>query len=890
MDGAPTDFWGKLDHDAEGRVLHWHPLVDHCADVAACAFALLERSLLRKRLARLGGLDDLTAGQVARLGALAAMHDLGKTNQGFQARTNTLAPKIGHVGEFVELFHGNNPSTDGAREQMMAALEANAMDSWVTDGCAAEVLLASVCHHGRPVPFGTRRFDPKLWQARGGLDPFEGMGRIARAARRWFPEAWNPDGAPLPGSPAFQHAFSGLVMLADWLGSDTDFFPFSQPADPDRFVASLTQARTLLARMFLDPERAREDVRARGVGFSCVSPYTPNAMQATSQGLPCDTGGSLTVLEAETGSGKTEAALARFLVLFHAGLVDGMYFALPTRTAATQLHARVTAAVASMFSEGNRPPVVLAVAGYLKVDDTTGTRLPAFKVLWNDARDGDAHARGWAAENPKRYLAGPIVVGTIDQVLLAALTTEHAHLRATALSRQLLVVDEVHASDAYMTRILQEVLKVHRDAGGHALLMSATLGSSARVPLVEGSLWRDPPPLEDAVRAPYPLLTHRPHGEPEALFPVQVPGNPKRVFVAREPWLEDPGRVAQEALAAALKGARVLVVRNTVNDAIATQEALERLTASTPGAEAVLFRCEGVPAPHHARFASGDRKRLDEALERRFGRKAGAGGCVVIATQTVQQALDIDADLLLTDLCPMDVLLQRLGRLHRHPDRVRPEGFHDAHAVVLVDADSDLSRLITKTGRAQGRHGFGTVYEDLRVLFATRTLLEKHPTLDIPGMNRKLVEGSTHPEALSKVVGADARWRSHQVQVLGAERGKSVQASFNLLDRSRPFGEAAFPDDLNDHRIATRLGLNDRVATFDPPVDGPFGRRIWDLHLPAWLVGDAPSDAAPEDVTVVPGAVFFRFGDRAFQYDRLGVRLETGRPATTTPAEDQDHG
>ncbi|MEZ4454914.1 MAG: hypothetical protein R3B09_36020, partial [Nannocystaceae bacterium] len=116
--------------------------------------------------------------------------------------------------------------------------------------------------------------------------------------------------------------------------------------------------------------------------------------------------------------------------------------------------------------------------GYLRVDEQEGTRLPGFEVLWNDDPRQRYRYRGWAAEGSKRYLAGAIVVGTIDQVLLSTSMTSHAHLRATAASRQLLVVDEAHASDAYMNRLLEEVLAFHLAAGGHAFLMSATLGST----------------------------------------------------------------------------------------------------------------------------------------------------------------------------------------------------------------------------------------------------------------------------------------------------------------------------------------------------------------------------------------------------------------------------
>ncbi len=127
-----------------------------------------------------------------------------------------------------------------------------------------------------------------------------------------------------------------------------------------------------------------------------------------------------------------------------------------------------------------RPPVVLAVPGYLRVDDQEGQLLTQFDFLWPDADQRKNRHRTWAAENSKRYLAGSVVVGTINQVLLSTLVVGHAHLRATSLSRLYLVVDEVHASDTYMTTLLDRVLAFHLALGGHALLMSATLGTAAQ--------------------------------------------------------------------------------------------------------------------------------------------------------------------------------------------------------------------------------------------------------------------------------------------------------------------------------------------------------------------------------------------------------------------------
>ena len=163
--------------------------------------------------------------------------------------------------------------------------------------------------------------------------------------------------------------------------------------------------------------------------------------------------------------------------MYEAGLVDGLYFALPTRAAASQIFNRVNAFIAGLFPDDTALEPILAVPGYLRAGDATGRQLPDYEVWWDDhAHDG----RRWASEHPKRYLAAQIAVGTVDQAMLGALKVKNAHMRTACLARNLLVVDEVHASDAYMTEILAALLDAHRKAGGYALLMSATLGSVAR--------------------------------------------------------------------------------------------------------------------------------------------------------------------------------------------------------------------------------------------------------------------------------------------------------------------------------------------------------------------------------------------------------------------------
>jgi len=891
MIGSPAGkYWSKIERNEAGEI-EWHPLAAHCADVGACAEALLQRTLLRKRLAALGGRGDLTEQDVARLCVFAALHDAGKCNRGFQVIPKTVDPEVrriraGHVREFLTLLSIDRSFGSLYQEQqaLRSVWPVDEFAEWADEDEGLTVLVAALAHHGRPVrcdeiPFSEIR---DLWKD-GTSNPVEGVASLVHWARTWFPLAFEDSRSRIPDATAFQHGFSGLVMLADWLGSDRRLFPYAQDEE-DRMPFARVRAREAVKQIGLDTHDARMALGCDAPGFDRVSSYSPREAQQRVLSLPIPNKGGLTILESETGSGKTEAAIGRFVQLFHAGLVDGMFFALPTRTAATQIHVRVVEAIMRAFpDERSRPPVVLAVPGYLRFDDVTGRHLPGFQVLWADEKDAERRHRGWAAEQPKRFLAGSVVVGTIDQALLSSLRTGHAHLRATALLRHLLVVDEVHASDVYMNRILEHVLAFHVAAGGHAFLMSATLGSDTRARLhhaacVGVNAWHEGPSLSDALAMPYPVVHHAVRGDSIDVVAIRNAGLPKTVSTELVPIADDPQSVVSLALGAARQGARVLVLRNTVTDAVATQLALED-TCQQDEAD-LLFRVKGVITLHTARFSRADRVELDKAIESCLGKGGdSAKGCMVVATQTVQQSLDLDADLLITDLAPMDVLLQRMGRLHRHRDRdgIRPKLFATPRALVMTSA-SPLVEALDARGAASGMHGVGTVYDNVLILEATRRLLERNPEIEIPKQNRKLVELSTHPEALENLVNELGKhWTAHHTALLGKGAAHKSLASLNVVDRRCRFGEYQFKLEGIEERIAARLGESDRIAAFPEKLPGPFHEMIESLTIPGWLVRGAKNTEETPSVSFAglgPNGqeIRFSFGESRLVYDRLGLR------------------
>ena len=750
------------------------------------------------------------------------------------------------------------------------------------DGATASgLLIAALSHHGDPLNLSAGRApNPAAWRPFGGLNPRQCVKRIVRLVREWFPAAYAPAGAPLPSAPAFQHMFLGLCTLADWLGSDERFFEFCDRPRDDYIVLARERARRAVSAIGLDLEAQRRAL-PKLPDFATLFDIDglPNTMQLAVADLSLDE--PLVVIESETGSGKTEAALWRFARMYEEGLVDGLYFALPTRSAATQIHGRVNRFIDNMFPQGHAPEPVLAVPGYLRAGAAEGKHLPRYEVWWDDQHSAadPVIRRRWAAESAKRYLAAQIAVGTIDQAMMAALQVRHAHMRAACLARNLLVVDEVHASDQYMRIILEGLLGAHIGAGGYACLMSATLGSVARQRLsAPGRLAAgDGTSLKDALAASYPAITTR-GAERENVVGIEESDRSKTLQVETLPVMEEFGAVADRGLQAARAGAKVLIIRNTVGFAVRTQQALEERAAR--GEQQLLFGINGVLTLHHGRFAADDRRSLDRAVEEQIGKGRGPGGRVIVGTQTLEQSLDIDADLLITDLCPMDVLLQRIGRLHRHERNARPTGFSSPVCLVLTPVDADISPWLTRRKDTNGLGPNGFVYEDLRILEATARLAAEQAASGrpwiIPRMNRELVERSTHPEALeaiTKEMGED--WREHAIKIGGAEIADNLTARQVIVRRDRSFYEenegVVFPD--VEAKIRTRLGDEGVEITLEPAAPSPFAvdRTISQIvipgHMSRGLTGEEPVPWRAGD-----GGFEFTVGDRRFRYDRLGLR------------------
>lgn len=839
------DPWGKRNQAGE-----WHPLADHCLDVAIVLRALLDIDNLN----RLGIAD---ARLKDRLAVIAFLHDLGKCNWGFQAKADPkAADTAGHGWEAVALLldlYGTWPS--GWRALLTEICEWFGGD----ENATAAMLLAAISHHGRPLSLhdyqqaGWDRRARRYWETRAGYDPLQALDALTLAVRRAFPAAFQRDAPVLDAIPTVQQRFAGLVMLADWIGSDTRYFPYRASADEDRAAFAREAAARALREIGLAPGISRQCN-----GFRAAFGFGPSPLQAAlANGFAPNDAHRLILVESDTGSGKTEAALAWFLRLYSAGAVDGLYFALPTRVAARELYSRVFSATQAAFEPDARPcPVLLAVPGYVRADGQPVLPDPA-GVLWDDSARDARREQVWSAERPKRFLAAPVAVGTIDQALLSALQVKHSLLRSVCLDRHLLVIDEVHASDPYMREVLRALLEGHGKRGGWALLLSATLGEAAAARF----FGREMQPLDAALARPYPMVTT--HGDAHAMPAARA----RCIEVTVAPTLTDDEAVLPPLIQALQEGARVLVVCNTVARANGLFGRVDSaLRHHHPELLDALFALDGVRCPHHGRFAREDRERLDAAVTATLGKRSSRGARLIIGTQTLEQSLDIDADWLVTDLAPMDVLIQRFGRLHRHDGRERPAAFASPKVCVRVPA-AELASFLRSDGTLRGPAGLGGVYADGRVLARTWDELAQRPVLRLPQEARALIELATHPQAWDAL---PRTWQAHGAHIEGKELADMRAALRSVLD-DLPFGELHYAD--KSERVLTRLGRPTFDLPLATPMTSPFGASIQRVQIPAhWL----PEGEIPEHVNATATAEGFRFqvGNRPFCYTRFGLEKD----------------
>lgn len=821
-----SDCWAKTDPATGKPAL---TVRDHCLIVGAVAEAV--RRLLAPACRHLAPAGVVT---------LTAAHDIGKITPGFLLKAR---PHWDFPDAMGQTFYESNHAK--VSQSFLGGLHGRRPFDWV---------LAAGGHHGKyPSPNG---YVGKITE--GGLSwPAVLRSELMRQLEAAFGEL--PTGQ-IPKGPAV-HWLTGFMTFADWIGSDASWFPLP-PAAPLADQETPASVRRLAERAVADLGWHRREVHS-GREFGALFPGVESPRPLQQALITAMDSPGLYIVEAPMGVGKTEAALAASYRRWTEGDERGLYFALPTQLTSNRIRDRVSA-----FLEN----VVVDPAYHALVHGNAWMNPERILTISPTADDveGAADLSTWYASGRKALLAG-FGTGTIDQAIMSCLPVKHSALRLFALSGKIIIIDEVHSYDPYTSALVDRSVKWLLEVGCTVIVLSATLASARRKSLVRAAGAE-----EQEISTAYPLITKvaKGSGHSEAIPVDDGDLTSSRVRIKTMPGTS--AEIWQNLADAAEAGACVVVIRNTV----ALAQETYRQIKSRCRDRGITFGLL------HSRFPQFQRDENEACWMERLGKngKSRPQGCILVATQVIEQSVDIDADLLVTDLAPVDLILQRLGRLHRH-SRPRPVGFENPRCVVLmpdVNWSADEQTIKAALGPSAFVYPPFSLFQAERVISGLadhsvtlpqdiRPLVEEASRLPVPLPGgaaafrealEKLTQKMLNTAELSDVFhsptendkdGAKTRWNETPTAFLVLLRRAPHAASTHIefLNGERvPFhhGPFIYPLALALHRNAVRVPryLVHHAMTKQPPW---LGKNIQDAVL-AVIHDDATceiigSDGAP---------------------------------------------
>ena len=738
----------------------WLPIWAHLFDTAGVMEALLTRQ--HPNIA--GNGMNLSHQEWIRLCVfLALVHDIGKCTPVFQSKITAYIPELSvplaDHGIEIPAYHTFLDSSETPHGLSGEAILLHL-------GCPLGVAAAVGAHHGRPQEIGDDVDDwIEIYEENFyGLD-----GEESSAGEQWETlwQEWldlalhacgyaGVEDLPKLDIPS-QVLATGMLIMADWIASNPTYFPLLELGDTDRSLAYPLRVQDGWKRLNL-PQQWHPDTTYMDVlefqkrfGFMWNSVQQEVVQAIEESGQP-----GIFILEAQMGVGKTEAALAGAELIASKLGCSGIFFGLPTQATANGIFPRLKQ-WAQRQSEQARHGIRLA-HGMAELNEEYQSVFHGAAVQNEDVDEKGLVVHPWF-EGRKQALLSEFVIGTVDQLLMAALKQKHVMLRHLGLAGKVVIVDECHAYDAYMNRYLDRALNWLGAYGVPVILLSATLPARRRRELIfayQNTTVSQKERLDWEESRAYPLLTWT-DGREVRQHNIQVDQPPQLIQMEQADRQQIPTLIKH----AVSKGGCVGIVVNTVRQA---QQLAQELHDMFPNYSVLLI---------HSRLLMADRLEREAELLRVLGKGSTPGqrnGVIVVGTQILEQSLDIDFDFLITQLCPMDLLLQRLGRLHRH-GRQRPEGLDKAVCVVL-DRDTPDDGTIAVYGKW--------------LLYRTSQLLPKQIVLptDISPLVQYTYQNGD--EFLSKDDPAFPFWQEHQQNIRMKEsRAQSFQLpDFDELDET----------------------------------------------------------------------------------------------------------
>lgn len=622
---------------------------------------------------------------------LGAIHDLGKATPAFQIKTAGIRTELDReLLEKLERAGARGISTLqlAASKESPHNVAGEALLEYFEERFRFPEDVSSIVggHHGRPTTATIIRKQLSAYRMNYFQTEYqeEPIGKLwEKSQRRILDWALRRAGfhkaseIPSLSMPAQVQAL-GLLTMADWIASNTYYFPLLH-IEEETVFDSEKRLEEGMSKWFQTHGWVPEVEEEKESFFTHRFGFKPRPVQKTfidtiaSCGQP-----GLFILEAPMGMGKTEAALMGAELLAYQTERKGVFFGLPTQATSNGIFPRIERWLQGIYEDSASKIELRLIHGKANLNEEY-VKLTNASHIANDGEDNEAFVTNQWFSGKKTAILDDFVIGTVDQFLMSVLRQKHLALRQLAFSGKVIIIDEVHAYDAYMSQYLQMALRWMASYRVPVILLSATLSSESRLSLTESylkglgvrttKLRAEGKTLEEYLSSSdYPLITYT---DGDAVHQVRdFPANKEHsVSIVRIEDSELEGVIAQTLEG----GGNIGIIVNTVRRA---QELTAKLSERYGDNMVELF---------HSSFLAAERVRKEEELMRMLGKGESAERPerkIIIGTQVIEQSLDIDFDLMVSELAPVDLLIQRLGRLHRHL-RVRPSGCQEAKLYLL---------------------------------------------------------------------------------------------------------------------------------------------------------------------------------------------------------------
>ncbi|MFC5059728.1 CRISPR-associated helicase Cas3' [Saccharothrix xinjiangensis] len=724
-----------------------HPLVCHIVDTTAVAERLMPTLLGPVCLTALRGAFSVLDDPDGWIALLCGLHDLGKYTPGFQALRADLATERLDVIVAADVRYLERPKgvprVDTPHGTVTALHVREMLTRWgMGFPCASMIAAALGGHHGyfpaadqiaqannEVNDHGGRRW--AAWRDGMALDVAAALGLAEPGSLPWAEVRLGVEAAV---------GLAALASVSDWIASDTS--NYTSPQGAFDLVGYVAQARAN-AREALDKARLQPWKPPPETSFEALFPQldTVRPVQRTVESLVADrTSPTMLVVEAPTGEGKTNLALQAAATLVGNLGLSGTYVGMPTKATSHQFLGEVERLLGRLGDSTAVKLVHSDAKAFLEE-----RAVEPSDIGRDDANDSDVAAREWFTH--KKSLLASFGVGTLDQALKAVVRSGHLFVRLTALSNKVVVFDEVHAYDTQMSALLDRLLMWLGCLGGSVVMLSATLPSSRRRELVvawQAGVLGCPPsrvPAEEGV-AVYPRVTVAGRGSARVLEVGVSELNSHRRVVLDKGVTDD--EVVDWLIDHAGSGRAVAAVHNMRSRAKATYQAVcDAVEQLAPAARPKIVLL-------HGEMSNAQRRRIETRLRCWFGREGKRPHAIVVGTQVLEQSLDLDFDAMLTDLAPVDLLIQRAGRVHRHRRDGRGELVLGITGVTDTPAGPKFPRYL---------HGVYSTH----VLTRTWVVLRDRSVIVCPDDVSGLVDAVYGPaDAVDCPAGWETSWRASQ--------------------------------------------------------------------------------------------------------------------------------